>query len=358
MKSASFNQMLSCVESYKLTMSFSVAIKPLIKLCYILGMAPYSRIASTSQWTKNRLHKSVTFGYLIINIGIFSIYFICNSVFIDFDDPSLIVAICIYSFVVVCVQTFIVLCEAIYKRNQHIKLLNIFEKIESILSQNARIQLDNLRLKRILRRAILFWMTETLGLLAINIAIWFKSRESDQLFFFSMYAVPQAISKLSFIFWAILVVILQEHIKALATYVNLFVQTEAKTRENDAMSVKFFHGSVRGVIASRNIHILIEYVKKCIILLWEASILINDIVFWSFPVGFLNELSVLVFNCFFTIKLLLLPEIPFLRLMHISVWGTVNLINLTFVATMCEKTIEAVIFAIIFISNRKLSNGN
>lgn len=334
-----------------LTMSFSAGIKPLIKLCHILGIAPYSQIASTTKWTKNRLHESVTFGYLIINVGIFLIYFIYNSAIIDYDDPSLIVAICIYSFVVVCVQTFIVLCEVLYKRNQHIKLLNIFEKIESIYNQNHRIQFDNLRLKRILRRAILFWMMETLGALTLNIASWIKTRESDQLLFFSMYALPQAISKLSFIFWTILVVILQEHVKVLVNYVHLFVQTEAKSRENGATSFKFFHGNFRGVIASRNNQNLMEYLTKCYFLLWEASALINDIVFCSFPVGFLNELSVLVFNCFFTIKILQLPEILFIHLVQISLWGVMNLTNVIFVATMCGKTVEAVSFPTVYISN-------
>lgn len=289
----------------------------------------------------------MTFGVLIINFGIFSAYLIFNGAIIDYDDPSLIIAICIYSFVIVCVQTFIVLCEVFYKCNQHVKLLNKFEKLESVFIKNHKIQLDNLRLKRILRRAISFWMLETFGLLTLNIAIWLKSNASDEFFFFLMYTVPQLISKLSFIFWTILVVILQEHVKVLVNYVDLFIQIKADSMKHEATKFKFLHGKYRAAIATRDNQNLMEYLKKCYILLWEASILINDIVFWSFPVGFLNELSVLVFNCFFTIKILQLPEIPFMHLLHISLWGAMNLINVIFVATMCGKTIEAVILSII-----------
>lgn len=325
-------------------MSFLDAIKPLIKLCHILGLAPYSRIANTTTWAKNRVNELVTIAFFIINVGIFSIYLISNGAIIDYDDPSLIIAICIYSFVIVCVQTFIVLCEVYYKRNQHIKLLNIFEKLESIFNQNHRIQLDNSRLKRILRRAISFWVLETFGLLALNIVIWLKTNASDEFFFFLMYTVPQLISKLSFIFWTILVVNLQEHVKVLVNYVSLFTQIKADSIKHEAIKFKFLHGKYRTSIVPRDYRNLIEYLKKCYVLVWEASILINDIVFWSFPVGFLNELSVLVFNCFFTIQILQLPEILFMHLLHISSWGAMNMINVIFVATMCGKSVETVIY--------------
>lgn len=333
-------------------MTFFDAIKPLIKLCHILGLAPYSRVANTSTWTKNRLYESVTFGYFIINVALFAVYFIFNSVFVDYTDPSLIIAICIYSFVIVCVQTFIVLCESLNKRNQHIKLLNIFEKLESIFKQNHKIHFDNLRLKRIQRRAILFWILETFGLLTMNFIIWLKSNALDELFFFVMYTLPSLISKLSFIFWIILVVILQENVNTLMKYTKLFVQFKIDAMKHDTKSFKFFHGKYRETYATRDNQNLLEYLKKCYILLWEASILINDIVFWSFPVGFLNELSVLVFNCFFTIKILQLPEIPFVNLLHISLWGAMNLINVIFVATMCGETVEDVILET-FVLNMK-----
>lgn len=117
-------------------MSFFNAIKPLINLCHILGLAPYSRISITSKWTKNRLYETVTVAYFIINFAIYAIYLIFNRTLIDYTEPSLIVAICIYSFVIICVQTFIVFCETFYKRNQHIKLLNAFEELESIFKQS------------------------------------------------------------------------------------------------------------------------------------------------------------------------------------------------------------------------------
>lgn len=324
-------------------MSFFDAINPLIKLCHCVGLAPYSRmVANTSFWTKSRLHDSVTVGYFIINVAVFSIYLIFNGAILDYTDPSLIIAICIYSLVIVCVQTFIVLCESFYKRNQHIKLLNLFEQLESIFKQNHQIQLDYSRLEQILRRAILFWILETFGLLTLNIAIWLKTKDFNELLFFIMYTLPQLISKLSFIYWTILVVILQENVNTLIKYTNLFNRAKVDTTRQDRTIFKFFHETYRRVYVTRNDQILMEYLKKCYILMWEASISINDIVFWSFPVGFLNELSVLVFNCFFTIKILQLPEILFMHLLHISLWGAMNLINIIFIATMCGETVEAV----------------
>lgn len=323
-------------------MPFFDSIKTLVKLCHVLGLAPYSRIANTAEWTKNRLNETVTFVYLFIIASIFTICLMFNGAMVDHTAPSLIIAICIYSLIIICGQTFIVLCETFQKRDQHIKLLNIFEQFDSILLQNHSIQLNGIRVKRNLQRAILFWILETFGLLIFNIIAWLNSRESDELLFFLTYTLPHLISKLSFIYWIILVIILHENVNGLLHYTELVINETDDTKD-DRTIIKFFNGEFRGKHAKRNNHNLLEYLKQCYILIWEATILINNIVFWSFPAGFLNEFSVLVFNCYFSIRILQSPKALYVQQVHLASWATMNLINVVFITTMCGKTVEAVI---------------
>lgn len=177
----------------------------------------------------------------------------------------------------------------------------------------------------------------------MNFVIWLKTNALDKLFFSVMYTLLSLIIKLIFIFWLILVVILQENVNTLRKYTKLFVQSKIDAIKYDTKSFNFFRSKYRETYATSDNQNLLEYLKKCYVLLWEASILINDIVYWSFPVGFSNELSVLVFNCYFTIKILQLPEVLLVNLLHITLWGAMNLINVIFVTTMCGKTVEDVI---------------
>lgn len=322
-------------------MSFFDIIKPLIKICHILGLAPYSRIVNTSEWTKNRQHETVTLGYLIIIVAILVTCIIFNGSIVDHTESGLFVAIFNYSIVIICWQTIIVLCETFVKRNQHISLLNIFEKLELILEQN-NIRLDGIRLKRILNRAIFFWILETVSFFTLGIVIWLKSRQYDDMYFFLSQTLPQLISKLSFVFWITSVIVLQENVNALIKHTELFIKN-ADDMKWDRKTFRFFNGEYRGAHMRLSNQNLMEYLKQCYILIWDASIFINNIVVWSFPVGFLNEFSVLVFNCFFVIKNLQSPPFFITQILHISSWAAMNLINIIFVFIMCGKTVETVI---------------
>lgn len=315
-------------------MSFVDDIKPVIKLCHLFGLAPYSRLTRTTKWTKSRPHETVTIAYLIIIAAIFAMCIIFNSAIVDHSESGVVVAICIYSLVMICSQSFIILCETLQKRYQYIELLNLFAKFESSLKQRQNIRMNGIRLQRIQRRAILFWILETFGLFTMSISLWLRSRDLDDMFFFLTYTLPHLISKLRFVFWIILIIILQENVNALRKYAESFIVDDINH------DFKFFRRECRRSNAQRSNQI--ERLKRYYAMIWKASILINDIVRWSIPLGFLNEFSVLVFNCYFTIQMLQLPTLPLVSFMYISTWAAMNLINVFFVTSMCENTVHAV----------------
>lgn len=317
-------------------MSLFDAIKLLIRLCHFLGLAPYTRLAQTSKWTKNRTHEMVTIVYLIITMAIFAMCIIFNGTLVDHTESGLVVAICIYSLAIICLQALIVLCETFQKRRQYIELLNLFEQLESILKQNHNIRFNLLRMQRIQRRAILFWLFETLGLLTMGFLMWLKSREIDELFFFLTYTLPHLIGKLRFVFWIILVIVLQENVNVLIKYVESFIANDS---EKD---FKLFNIDYRISHGQQTSQRLMAHLKQYYTMIWEASRSINSIVYWSFPVGLLNEFSILVFNCYFTMQILRLPTFPFIPFVYISSWAIMNLINVIFITTMCGNAVEAV----------------
>lgn len=274
-------------------MSFSETIKPMTKLCQLLGLAPYSHKANSSKWISNCSYEIVTISFLILIALIFVTCLIFNGAIVDHTDSGLIVAIVIYSLIIVCDHSFVILYETFKKRNDHIKLLNLLGKLESSLKHQQNIQLNHFDIKQTMRRGILFWILETFGLLSLSILTWLKTQDMNDLFFFLTYTTPHLISKLSFIYWIVLNTVFYEIVNGMTKYTNT-LSAETQEVNYDLVPFKLINWKYKRARCGRIDANTIEYLKQCYNSIWEASRLLNDIVLWSFPIGFVNEFSVLV----------------------------------------------------------------
>lgn len=321
-------------------------INSFIKLCSVFGLTPFSRVPGTSKWTKNRLNGIITVSYLIMVIVIFLLCLIFNGTIIDHTDSGIIVAIVVYTIVIICLHSFLTLCETFSKRDRHIKLLNLFAKLESLSTHYQGVQLDYIGIKRTIHRVVLFWTLETFGLLILNVLILFKTRDQNDLCFVLTYTLPHLISKLSYIYWIVLVTILHENVRALMTYSRSLCGSKENMRP-DIPPFEVFSWTYRKSRSGKFSAATFELFTRCYCTIWESSVLINDVVFWSFPIGFLNEFSVLVFNCFFLIKMIQsLPNVELMPFIHTILWATSNLVNVILLTSTCERAAEAVIYTI------------
>lgn len=253
----------------------------------------------------------------MIIIGLnFLLCLIFNRIVVDQTESGLIVAIYTYSIMIICVHAFVILAVNFIKRNQYIKLFNLFVKLELTLKQYQGIELDFIGMSRFLHRSILFWTLGIFGLSGLNILLLLKTKDVNDFYFFVTYALPSILSKLSYNYSMVLVNMLNTNIIALTKFTrSLSIDTQTMKH------VQFFGWTYR---RSRRHEInlsTIEFLKEFQMLIWKASNLLNHVFYWSLSIGFLNEFSVRIFNCFFFIQLFCQPpEGGFYSIVYIVSW--------------------------------------
>lgn len=313
-----------------------------IKLCNVFGLTPYARVPGRFKWTRNRANEMRTISFLVIIIVIFLLCTIFNGVIIDYTDPDLIVAILVYTILIICSNAFLILLETFLKRDQHIKLFNLFVKLESLSEHYQDVELDYIGLKRTIRRVIFFWTFETFGLFSLNILVLINTMDINDVCFVLMFTLPHLMNKLSCSYWIVLVAILHENVISLMTYTKKLCVNHAK--HPDIPPFEIYNLKYKKTRGGKISATTIEFLSRCYCSIWEASNLLNDIVFWSFPIGFLNEFSLLVFNCFFFIRMIQLSEnAGYISIVQIISSATANLLNIMLLTSSCETTTETVI---------------
>lgn len=310
-------------------------IETLIKLCQIFGLAPFSRCKKGVKWKLDRKNSTISIVFLMVTALNLLFCLIFNKRLIDHNDAGLDVIIFTYSIVIICVHAVVIVAENFYKRNQHVKILNLFLKLE-LMEEYQGIQLDSMGTRRFLHRSILLWVLGTFGLSGLYILVLVITRNVHDLYYFLVCALPSLLSKLSYIYSMVLVNMLGKNVNALTMF----------TRSLIIDSQKCFEVLGRKYRRSRGYEInlrKIEFLKKCQILIWNISTLFNHTHFWSLSIGFLNEFSVLIFNCFFFIQLFQKPpEAGLYSILYIISWTSMNLFNIIYITSTCGNADKAV----------------
>lgn len=314
------------------------SIKSLIKLCQIFGLAPYAQYKNS--WKQNGINEIVTIVFLFITSLNFLFCLIFNGIVIDHNEPNLIIAIYTYSIIIICMHALVILAENFYKRNQHIQLFNIFIKLELILKSKQRIELDFVGMLRFLHRSILLWVIGTFGLSGLSVLVLVKTRDINDIYFFVTYALPSLISKLSYIYSMVLVKLLSKNVDALTKFAKSLSVDRHNTEPLEVFGAPYRRSRKHENNLSR-----IEFLQKCQLLIWKASNLLNHTFYWSLSIGFLNEFSILIFNCFFCIQLFRKPpEAGFWSILNIVSWTIMNLFNITYITSTCANIVNGVMF--------------
>lgn len=317
-----------------------------IKVCQFLGLAPFSRRNST-KWSLNRVYEVITIMFSMVIASCFLLCLIFNGIVIDHSRSSLNVAIAVYAIITICIHAFVILNEHFYKRHYHVQLLNLFTKLETFLKCRHGIELDAKGMRNFLHRVLLFWAMQTFGVLILHFIIMIKTNNHKLIYFISIYVLPFLLSKLSYVYSMFLIKILHKNVDGLIEFtVSLCANGEPIKRNVNVISIVAALNHRR---SHRNDVSLctLDFLRRSYQMLWDASNLLNDIYYWSFPIGFFNEFSVFVFNAFSVTQIVKGGyDGHFLRLLFSVTWAALNIINIYSITSACGNTAQAVISSI------------
>lgn len=243
------------------------------------------------------------------------------------------------------IHAIFALSELFLKRKKQMNLLNTFVHIDYLLKQNLNMSVNYAKLKINCRRIIVVWLCEIFGLLIADIMVAIHTKSKYNIRFILIIFPSYILCKLSYAYILILVLLIHENTDVLNKYLKSVTKRNGyyiHSNRSDFTRIGNGHLSLKSLMFLKNIYCEI----------WEASISIQNLIFWAFPIGCLNDFFVLIFNSYGFCTTVLAPAMPVTIYTYVllTILVVSNLGNMFFIALNCSKASETVSLADYFIS--------
>lgn len=239
-----------------------------------------------------------------------------------------------------------VLLELFVKRGQQAKLLNLFGRLDLLLRQRWNMHVDCKKLKLICLQIICVWLCEIFALLTIDVLHFIQTKDTHVIFFILFFVPSYILSKLSYAYFLILVVIIQENIEVLNKYlISVTKQNGYYVCENMNCFQNGRENRERNYLGVNKISIdpqTVLFIKQTYSEIWEATEIIKNLIYFSLPVGLSNDVFVLVFNCFWFFTSLLQNANAITFYLFPLILMASNFGNMIFIAHNCSTAVETV----------------
>lgn len=328
-------------------MSLFESISVFIKICQLCGLAPFSYSKTTVRWQANPLLGFLTYFLLIIILIISIVATVFNQYFIDSTQHEIAILIFIVMLVTVNIHTSTILLEIIFKRNYHLKFLILLQKLEILFKATHCIKLNYSEIRKMCRRFLCFWFLEIILLVIIQSSSLIRSKDQIGINYTIIYFIPYVLSKLNYVQSVTYVSLLHQNIKALNQYAEHLSRKYEESMKNrflkKPISFRIEAWDTLRLRTNRVDEPTLRILRQIYCIIWECSIILNDIIYWSMPTGIFNEFALLVFNCYFFIGLLLANgEYSIITMLLVVTWATSTVINILFITLNFKRTNDEV----------------
>lgn len=282
-------------------MSLFDSIKPLIRVCQLSGLTPFSMNKTSIKWESNHSLKVLSI-ILIVFVGTILLSgLIFRESIIDYKRSKIRNALVITFMVLNHINAIFALLELFKKRDRQINLLNLFESLDFLFKNRLNMHINYLKLKTACHRFIIVWICEISGLIISNIIIYIQTKDNYTIAFFIMLIPHYVLCKLSYAYAVLLVTLVYEDFSVLNQYIksvtkqNGYYVCETFLNKNDFKNSKMDH------FKNSKFHVnpeMILFMKSVYCDIWEASKEIENLTYWSLPIGCAYDFFVLTSNSY------------------------------------------------------------
>lgn len=331
------------ITSYK-KMSLFSAINPLIRICQSFGLVSYSMNRTTLKWESKIALNILSIFIIICNAFIFLGALTFNDTFLNHYKSSRIRFI-LFSILLYWSHIFVLitLLERFSKRNQQIKLLNRFEHLDFSFKQHLNMTMDYVKLKIECRRFIIAWMCEVFALLIVETYQCIKLKSFQHFKFYVIFFPSYLLCKLSYAYTMVLVTLIRENIYVLNKYLKSITKPNGYYLCDTFSNRKQFQRKKN--FNSKKICMgpeTILFMKNTYSKIWEASIDVTHLTYWTLPIGLSYDIFVLIFNCWGFATLIFQNSNNVSAYLFLIALISSDLCNMIFIAHSCSKTTENV----------------
>lgn len=239
-----------------------------------------------------------------------------------------------------------VLLELFVKREQQAKLLNLFGRLDFLLRQRLNMHVDCKKLELICLQIICVWLCEIFALLTIDVLHFIQTQDTHVIFYVLFFVPSYILSRLSYAYFLILVVTIQENIEVLNKYLKSVTKRNGYyVCENLNRFQNGFGNRGRNYLGVNRISIdpqTVLFIKQTYSEIWEATEIIKNLTYLSLPVGLSNDVFSLVFNCFWFFTGLLQNANEITLYLFPLILIASNFGSMIFIAHHCSTAVETV----------------
>lgn len=330
-------------------MSFFESLKPMIQLNQYTGLAPISFENGAKKWQTNR----VLYIFSILSTTLLALIVTChivfNKSFINHSDGKIGVYLYVLMFALVCIHAFVLLSEVFLKRNKQIVLLESFMKLEKMLKQEAFVHLDYVHVKRSCYRNFIIFFVQLIILFIAILCLYIITKSTRGFYYLLSFIPPYFVCSLSYSQLMTYVSLLAQCVETINKYLDSMIKEsgfhvrEAFVDKRNAKSSKWKR-AISLNASNKQSTLNFVFLRRVYCLIWESSILINDLMYWSMPLGFANLFYVLVFNAYWFFLAIFSNKVEhkFVTLLFSSLYLSINVLTILTITGTCNYTVEKV----------------
>lgn len=323
-------------------MSLFESIKPLIQICQFLGLAPFSMNSTTLKWEQNVSLKVFSIIFIVGNGTVLVCGLILNDSVVNHKDMKMRV-ILMNIFIISCqTHAMFALVEFYLNCDKQVKLLNTFEQLDLLMKQQLNMHIDYVKLKRTCHRIILVWICEICALLSTDLFSYQQTKNKYNLIYIFIFIPSYILSKLSYAYIMMLVSLVHENIDVLNSYLILVTKQNGyyvcEHRSDLKQKKRKFSNTSK---VNLNLEKLL-FIKNTYCEIWQAAIKVQNIIYWSFPIGCTKDFYVLLFNSYWLSISIFINSIPITSYAIITILVAGDMGDLLFLAHNFNKAAEIV----------------
>lgn len=320
-------------------MSLYESMKYLIRIRQLFGLTPISAAANTFRWESNQKLKFFTLFSLIVNITVFATSMLIPTNTFSYAETSIRIALVIFLFVITYVSSLAVILESYFKRNHQQRILNILNNLDKEFNIYLNQNLNYQGIAQSCRRSILFLFCQSIGRDFVFFLLYFYLDSYRSIIFNCLLSPGLTYCLLHYAYSAFLIDLIGEHLKVLNKYLKSMTKSNGYYLRESRKQNKWNRARVSGNMLDAS---MLGFINRSYSLIWEASKIVNHLMYWSLPIRMFADYFHLVFSTYNFILFMHKDDYATL-VASIYAYGTINAaINIFYLSAISQTTIDDV----------------
>lgn len=319
-------------------------IKLVFQICSIFGLISFRFNKNTQEWESSPLLKGLVIISMIINGCLFVFFIVFNESIIIGTESKIKDHLYVFLVILNQFQAIVMIVELFVKREISIKLLYLFEILDSSFKECFKMHLDYKRIKKSLLYFVTLCFAGAILLAAADLLHFIQGEDMRILYLMLIFVFPNILNKFSYVISFILLTLVEQSIDVLHKYIKSVTKQNSYYISEISLNNLKSNGKNWKEVQLDEIDMKqLLVIKQLYSLIWEASNEINYLMQWTLSVGFANEFYVLIFSSFFLILgVMSIEEHTIGFHMLVSIWILIIMTHFVAMASICIKISESV----------------